>query len=211
MAGERLEAVGIGDVELPVKVHLRNRPGRNMHGTLRLRNVLHVPTARCNIVGGPSTGDYETLQLGMPQDNGMDGELRNSEGRRIAYLHCPHNLFLIKLSGPPVGPVLGESPLKPDGIYMIHALWPASERARWAAAQTARNAPGPIGGTSTQIGDSSAPYTTEEKRWLKKHWDGEFKFLASYGLSIYKDKDREEGRRIARAMMEHDRENDAGR
>lgn len=46
------------------------------------------------------------------------------------------------------------------------------------------------------------PYTQEEKAWLKKHFDGEFKFLRDYGLSIYEDEDREEGRRIARGCME---------
>ncbi|KAK3298808.1 uncharacterized protein B0H64DRAFT_439248 [Chaetomium fimeti] len=50
----------------------------------------------------------------------------------------------------------------------------------------------------------SPGYTAKEKEWLKRHWDGEFKFLASYGLSIYDEDDREEGRRIARAMIAHD-------
>lgn len=50
----------------------------------------------------------------------------------------------------------------------------------------------------------SAPYTKEEKDWLKRNWGGEFKFLIAYGLSIYDDDDREEGRRIARAMMAAD-------
>ena len=49
-----------------------------------------------------------------------------------------------------------------------------------------------------------APYTAAEKAWLKKHYGGEFHFLAVYGLSIYKEEDREEGRGIARAMMAND-------
>lgn len=48
------------------------------------------------------------------------------------------------------------------------------------------------------------PCTQEERDWLKKHFDGEFKFLREYGLSIYKDEDREEGRQILRALMEGD-------
>ena len=37
------EALGIGDVHLPVKL-FRKRSGSRAHGTLHLRNVLHVPT-----------------------------------------------------------------------------------------------------------------------------------------------------------------------
>lgn len=36
---------------------------------------------------------------------------------------------------------------------------------------------------------------------MKFHYGGEFHFLTSYGLSIYKDEDREEGRGIMRAFM----------
>jgi hypothetical protein len=50
----------------------------------------------------------------------------------------------------------------------------------------------------------SPAYTAKEKEWLKRHWDGEFKFLAAYGLSIYDEDDREEGRAIARAMIAQD-------
>ncbi|KAK4655507.1 hypothetical protein QC762_302987 [Podospora pseudocomata] len=48
------------------------------------------------------------------------------------------------------------------------------------------------------------PYTAEEKQWLRVHFDGEFKFLMAYGLSIYDEDERAEGRLIARAMMAND-------
>ncbi len=51
-----------------------------------------------------------------------------------------------------------------------------------------------------------APYTRDEKDWLKRHWDGEFNFLVAHGLRIYEDRD--EGRRVVRAMMETDEEED---
>ena len=54
----------------------------------------------------------------------------------------------------------------------------------------------------------SAPYTEKEKGWLKREWGGELKLLAAYGLSIYKDEDRDEGRRMARAVMEVDQDGD---
>jgi hypothetical protein len=52
----------------------------------------------------------------------------------------------------------------------------------------------------------SAPYTAEDRAWLRHHWGGEFTFLRAYCLSIFDEGDREEGRRIARCMMAHDRE-----
>ncbi|KAK4157175.1 hypothetical protein C8A00DRAFT_29886 [Chaetomidium leptoderma] len=54
----------------------------------------------------------------------------------------------------------------------------------------------------------SAPYTQEEKDWLERNWGGEFNFLRCYSLSIHKDEDRDEGRRIARAMMEQDEQDE---
>ncbi|KAH7375178.1 hypothetical protein B0T11DRAFT_323239 [Plectosphaerella cucumerina] len=50
----------------------------------------------------------------------------------------------------------------------------------------------------------SPPLTAEEKAWLNKHYGGEFHFLHSYGLSIHKEEDREEGRRIVRGLISAD-------
>ncbi len=47
-------------------------------------------------------------------------------------------------------------------------------------------------------------YTAEEKKWLKDNWGDEFHFLRAYALSIYKEEDRDEGRRIVRGFMEDD-------
>jgi hypothetical protein len=43
----------------------------------------------------------------------------------------------------PAGPVVGPSPFRPGETYFIHAFWPESERARWAAAQSAATVPKP--------------------------------------------------------------------
>lgn len=53
-------------------------------------------------------------------------------------------------------------------------------------------------------GSCAPPYTEKEKDWLKRNWDGEYKFLLAHGLKIHDEDDREEGRRIVRAMMEQD-------
>lgn len=50
------------------------------------------------------------------------------------------------------------------------------------------------------------PLTSEQREWLKRHWGNEFEFLLAYGLSIYKDEDRLEGREIMKALIEADGE-----
>lgn len=64
-------------------------------------------------------------------------------------------------------------------------------------------------GRNIMVGDDAAGYTQEEKAWLKKNWGDEYHFLRAYGLSIYKDEDREEGRRIVRGLMIADRRGNA--
>ncbi|KAL2128193.1 hypothetical protein VTI74DRAFT_9529 [Chaetomium olivicolor] len=224
MPGSQLEAIGIGDVRLPVKLFPK-RSGAGAHGTLHLRNVLHVPTNVCNIIGGPQTGDYDCMQLGGVGDNGRDAVITTQDGRRLGYFVL-RQFWVLRLSGPPLGPVVGPSLLKPGTSYLIHAFWPDSERRRWAAAQTGlsdmdhpTNPLNPILSKQGEVSDGgkgkekaeaapSPPYTKEEKDWLKRHWGGEFKFLAAHGLSIYKDEDRDEGRRIVRAMMQKHEDED---
>ncbi|KAL2024417.1 hypothetical protein VTK56DRAFT_8228 [Thermocarpiscus australiensis] len=232
-----MQAIGIGVVEIPVKLRPK-RSGPDAHGKLRLHNVLHIPTSVCNIVGGPSTGDYHDVSL-APMTGGSAGKLTDQSGRRLAcFIFNECRLWALRLSGPPVGPVVGPSRMDPSACYMIHALWPDSDRRRWAAAQPAL--PGSMtaaavprqnvltdavvaGRTETQEEEARArdaqakktqaeaaksagsrPYTAEEKAWLKRNFGDEFKFLLQHGLSIYKEEDREEGRAIARALMEED-------
>ena len=52
--------------------------------------------------------------------------------------------------------------------------------------------------------EAKRPYTDVEKAWLNKHFSSEFAFLRQYGLSIHKDEDREEGKRILRTFMGDD-------
>ncbi|KAL8294586.1 hypothetical protein RB597_007782 [Gaeumannomyces tritici] len=223
-----LEVVGIGDVHLPVKLFPK-RSGPEAHGMLHLRDVLHAPTIICNIVGDGFTGDHD-----MTSRSRDETVITAHDGRRLGCFLGPSPLVL-QLSGPPIGPVVGPSTLEPGVAYMLSVFWPDSERQRWAAAQTGRLGSGsdknlayslsvfcPIhlgsGSDTNQEGTDfgkgkdkaedapSAPYTAEEKAWLKREWGSEFKLLRTYGLSIYKDEDREEGKVIARAMMEYDEE-----
>ena len=52
----------------------------------------------------------------------------------------------------------------------------------------------------------SSPLTDPEKQWLKEQWRSEFHFLRAYGLSIYEEEDRCEGRAIIRAFISADKE-----
>lgn len=192
------KVVGIGTVDLPTKVS-PTRTGPRSHGNLRLKNVLHVPGGLCNIIGWPILEDYEAITSFSRGPTGTSGSIANlSDGRSVAYFKPQSQgvRFLeVRLSGPPVGPLLGPSPFDTSGTYRIGATWPESERERLAATVVA----------SPQIKYAGpGPLTSAEKAWLKEHYGNEFKFLRAYGLSIYKDEDREEGRTIVRAMMSHD-------
>jgi hypothetical protein len=92
----------------------------------------------------------------------------------------------------------GWSSLDADTEYIINAQWPDTERARWDAHQ-ARERSIPV---IPYNGD--APYSTDEKAWLKKEYGGEFNFLRSLGLSIYNEEDRIDGRSIVRSWMKED-------
>ena len=42
--------------------------------------------------------------------------------------------------------------------------------------------------------------------WLQERFGNEFSFLQQNGLSIYKERDREKGKDLLRALMQRDRE-----
>ena len=44
-------------------------------------------------------------------------------------------------------------------------------------------------------------YNDEEKAFLKENFKDEFHFLQMYGLSIYKEEDRDEGKEILQGLM----------
>lgn len=60
--------------------------------------------------------------------------------------------------------------------------------------------------TAPQANYGGPPLTAEERQWVKANFTDEFHLLQLYGLSIYKEDDRAEGRQIVREMMRHDKE-----
>ena len=179
---EPIRVVGVGTVEIPTETS-PNSVGPESSRILRLTTVLHAPSILCNILGGPIMNDHGTETHPRGDTKGF---ITDREGRPVAYFDPSRPLYQLKLHNPPAGYYA----LTNDGHYTINAGWSPSERDKWHAHQKNR---------ATSLSD-------EEKAWLKQHYGNEFHFLRAYWLSIYKEKDREEGRSILRALMQCDQE-----
>lgn len=187
----RLPVIGVGNVELNVRVR-PNRQGRASNRTIVLHNVLHAPLALCNIFGD----QYLAANNVCIQINKGMAEMREPEsGRRVALFKRPGNLFSLWLKGQPNT----HTSLDPNGSYCINATWPEGEQLKWQNVQRMQ-APDPSIVSTSQPSQGDA-YTADEKQWLKTHWKNEFLFLRAYGLSIYKEEDREDGRALVRSFM----------
>jgi hypothetical protein len=196
-----IAVVGIGSVEIPVKLRNRRRNGQT-HSTIRLDEVLHAPTSLCNILGHDFMIRYDIqMRIG--------GVFKDSEGRSAGYFDENKVLFCLKLSGPPVGPVTAPSLFLRSNAnsataFYINARWPDAERMS-VYFDNLRSDLSDLCNTGARW-QAVKPYTDTEKVWLKQNYKDEYHFLQQYGLSIYKDKDREDGRAMARSLMAADDE-----
>jgi hypothetical protein len=134
----------------------------------------------CNIIGRPIMDDHNVV---LGQFENMKGYIADRDDRRLAYFDPDRRLFQPKLRNPPAN---GYHALQEGAMYMINAKWSDSEREKW---------------NDYRDDLRGGALSAEEKAWLKKNSGGEYHFLQTYGLSIYKDEDREEGRSILRALM----------
>ncbi|KAI1098257.1 hypothetical protein F4804DRAFT_338386 [Jackrogersella minutella] len=200
LIGSKLLAKGVGTVELSVKRSL-HISGERAHSILRLTEVLYVPNAPANIVGNPIFEQYPDICFGHLGE--IHGSIKDHNGEQVAYMVLNKaGLLAFELSGPPIGPQVGQSRLKAGINYILHVIWPDSERRRWKVFQ-ANHISGPsLSDLRGQAANESESYNPAEKQWLKHHYGGEFKFLLTHGLKIDKDEDREEGRRLLRALIE---------
>ncbi|RMZ83235.1 hypothetical protein DV738_g1231, partial [Chaetothyriales sp. CBS 135597] len=222
----RMEVVGIGTVVLPVKRRPK-RSGADAHAQLVLRNVLHCPSALCNIIGMPP--DFlEEYDVSFDFTEHSRGTIKDNHGRSVAYFATDKPMFQVQLSGPPVGPAVGPSALEKGSAYLLSFKWSDGERARWEAFKKNGNNSRPVaagpqqtskGILKDQPGQSSRnqeeirkdnhdkikskssnieqqarppPYTDEERQWIKTNHGNEYRFLGRYGMSIYKEEDRDE-------------------
>lgn len=190
--------LGIGTVEIPTK-RSPNRSGVSSHGSLHLKEVLHVPSVICNIIGNPIFSDGYVI----PEFSTKSGTIKDSQGKTMAYFDPKRPLFCIKVRNSPEGPKLGPYALQKDEMYMLSCRWQPDEVQKWLDFK-ARNGLDNRG--STQMTDTDPPYTDEEKSFLKTHFRNEYHFLVQHGLKIHRDEDRAEGRRILRAIMSEDEE-----
>ncbi|KAK7427759.1 hypothetical protein QQZ08_005697 [Neonectria magnoliae] len=165
--GGSTQVVGIGTVDLPTKTD-PTKTGPRAHGILRLNNVLHAPGLLCNIIGRPVEDDYKIQDISSQSDQ-SGFIISRSNGRSVAYFKplTRARFFEVRLSGPPVGPKVGPSPLNQQGIMLIHAFWPNSEREKFIALQAATDA-------------ATDGLTDAEKTWLKERYGGEYRFLKDY-------------------------------
>ncbi|ETS86608.1 hypothetical protein PFICI_00436 [Pestalotiopsis fici W106-1] len=206
------KAEGVGTVDLPVKrsPHLS---GRYAHHVLRLENVIYVPDYKFNVVGMEILRKNDWVYEGSSPFKDQDAAILDQQGLQVCYMRQNHGMSCIRLSGPPHGPVTSPTQFDGESIHIVgHIMWPETERVRFerhkAALASRKQGTEPSIFTVSELLAHNRPgrrgYTTEEKAWLKKYHGNEYKFLQSHGLSIYKEDQREEGRAIARNMMQMD-------
>ena len=182
-ASKELRVVGVGTVKLQTKrsPHLT---GRKSHGLLVLHNVLHVPSAQCNVLGTPIAVNYKLTV----DSSTMRGSIKDKEGKSVAYLKLD-KFWRVKLSGPPLGPSVfegGQAESAPS------VTWSDEERKKWIANITQ---PEP------EIGPE---YTEDEIAVLEDLFASEAFFLRLCDLDITKILDRHKGRVIFRNLISAD-------
>lgn len=179
------EAHGIGTVVLPTRIHRQgksHKPSRE----ITLHNVLYAPGHTVNIFATRVEAD-----LNVPLSRDV-APIVKSGTTKVLGLVVLKTLWRLWLKGQSQN----QSSLDPNGMYYIHASWPDDEIKKYNEFLAELKA------EHASKSDHAPPLTTKEKEFLKKHYGGEFKFLLSYELSVYKKDDREEGRRILRSLME---------
>ena len=116
-------ALGIGDVELDVKVSATRR-GSKSHRKILLRNVLLVPKAVCNILGNPILKYFDLVTSWHENERSM---LKDKRTGVCAGLIDNVRFRKLWLAGQPSG----QTSLKPNTGYIINAVLPTIERDRW--------------------------------------------------------------------------------
>ncbi|KAL8883164.1 MAG: hypothetical protein Q9192_007398 [Flavoplaca navasiana] len=201
VSGLGAEVVGIGDVDLPTKSH-PTRNGAAYRRIIPLKNVLHVPSFFCNVF---ATNVLEGYGIELCHAGPTAGHIfSRPSGARVALIDFSV-LYRVRLCGQSAK----QTSLEKDSLYYVNARWSPDERAKWQAHQQRDSIDQPGGlqpANNQQVPKTrdDLPFSKAEKKWMKDNYNGAFHFLQTHGLSIYKDEDRVEGRRILRAMMEDD-------
>ncbi|KAJ4321699.1 hypothetical protein N0V94_002791 [Neodidymelliopsis sp. IMI 364377] len=181
--------VGIGTVEFSVKALSESFNTC----TIELRNVLHVPSYTCNVLGQPIANVY-TIDLGGSIHEGgapSRGGLFLA-GKQVAHFQPGPISFFSLAVLPPADCQFRASPFRGGAAYVVSCQWGECERQRWLAMQATR---------STEREEMEPPYTIRELAFVNKEWGTESRFLMQHRLHIFNEKGRSEGRRMVRAYM----------
>ncbi|KAJ8107533.1 hypothetical protein OPT61_g8798 [Boeremia exigua] len=185
--------LGIGTVKLTVMA----TPGSfTTYATsvIEINNVLHVPDYICNILGRPLTDAYQVNLGGSVREGGPPSRGGISlQGKQIAYFQPGPITFFSLAVMPPHGMEFGPSVFENKISDVASCHWPNEERARWQAL---------VDEEERKYALDEPPYTLAETEYVFDHWGTEFRLLAEYRLKLSDEKDRSEGRRIVRALMD---------
>jgi hypothetical protein len=181
------EIHGIGTVFLPTRTHRQGR-SHKPSGELTLHRVLHAPGHTVNIFAACVEPD---ISISINFGGDVVSSITEPGSNKVIGLLVRLTLTKLWLKGQSQN----QSSLDPDRHYYIHASWPQSE------IQKFNNHLAALKKQQAIEADDAPPLTQEEKQYLEEHYGGEYRFLRLYQLSIYKEEDRQEGRRILRAFM----------
>ncbi|KAF1925510.1 uncharacterized protein M421DRAFT_7779 [Didymella exigua CBS 183.55] len=193
--GAPIPVLGIGTIKLPVKA---TRGSFTSYGAspIELHNVLHAPTYFCNLLGRPLGAIYQISLGGSVHEGGRPnrGGLALN-GRQVTHFQPGPISFFSLAVLPPPGTSFGPSAFRTGGSRAVSAHWPHAERSRWHAI------PAHAALERDPLPDQP-PYALHEMEFVNRRWGSEFRFLAQYGLGLLEERDRSEGRRIARALLQ---------
>ena len=147
-----LQVIGIGTVELPT---MRNpcAVGEESQAILRLVNVLHAPTADCNIVGGKALSEEYQITIGPDSQAAPRGIITRGP-EMVAYFESDRADSRIVLAR---SLHLDERTMS-QGCREIAVFWADKERKKWAAHQAEPKA------TEEFIGDEEGDKNDEDDR-----------------------------------------------
>lgn len=150
-----------------------------------------------------SSNGYTVQFSCSPKSN---GRITDSEGKNVAYFNPKRPLFTLKVRDYPAGPKLGPHSLEKGKMYWLSCHWDSAEQLKWQEFK-AKNS---LTNSMSMPADENPPYTADEKAYLKENWRDEYHFLRDFGLNIYKEEDRAEGRQILRVFKNKGASNDEG-
>ena len=193
-----IKVEGIGSITLRVRSDMKV-PSKV--STIMIKEALLIPEFTCNMLGQPFLDDYAWTSgpLCAIWSHG-DPDRRNPLG--LCTNGPLRHLWL-------EGRKLGQSSLRElGGHFAIGGYWAREGERKWEKEKRQRAQLDPSANTLPKKNDSQPswdpPYNDEERQWLKQRFGNEYSFLRRYGLSIYEEEDRAEGRAIVRAFMQED-------